>query len=437
MNAVIFIFLVVAASLIFFLPRRQVLLPILIGTLYFGCYLQIEIGPTHFTITRILIVLGLLRVMAKREHLAGGWNGLDRAMLFWAVWAVFSGFFHVPGTLVFRLGMELDTFGAYLLFRILIQDSEDMVNLCQVVCIIFLPLGMAMVYEKLTGKNSFAMLGGAPGGAELRDGHFRARGPFIHQILAGTVGAVCLPLAFFMWRQKRALALTGMIATCAIVYASGSSGPILTVLAVCFAMALWMIQDHLRLIRWLAVLMVFIMAMIMNDPVYYILARINITGGSTGWHRAALIDGAIKHFGDWWIIGTDYTRDWMPTGIEANADNTDITNHFLLMGVWGGMPLMLLFIWVLTVAFRRVGRELKMQARMPVEKRFLIWILGSILFADVVTFMSISYFDQQTSIFLYLLLAAISSICVTTAVKSPIEGAESRQSDNVHAAEMA
>jgi hypothetical protein len=292
-----------------------------------------------------------------------------------------------------------------------------------------------MVLEKLTGKNSFAMLGGAPGDTELRNGHFRARGPFIHQIFAGTVGAVCLPLAFYMWRQKRGLALAGMAATCAIVYASGSSGPIMTVLAACFAIALWMIQNHLRLIRWLAVLMVIILAMIMNDPVYYILARINITGGSTGWHRAALIDGAIKHFGNWWLVGTDYTRDWMPTGIEANANNTDITNHFLLMGVWGGMPLMLLFIWVLTVAFRLVGRELKMQAQAPVERRFLIWILGSILFADVVTFMSISYFDQQTSIFLYLLLATIGSICITTAVKLPVEGVEDREQDNIHAAE--
>jgi hypothetical protein len=255
--------------------------------------------------------------------------------------------------------------------------------------------------------------------------------------MAGSVGAVCFPLAFYMWQQKRMLALVGMAATCAIVYASGSSGPIMTVLAVCFAMALWMIQNHLRLIRWLAVLMVIILAMIMNDPVYYILARINITGGSTGWHRAALIDGAIKHFDNWWLVGTDYTRDWMPTGIEANANNTDITNHFLLMGVWGGMPLMLLFIWVLTVAFRMVGRELKMQAQAPVGRRFLIWILGSILFADVVTFMSISYFDQQTSIFLYLLLAAIGSICITKAVELPVDGVEDREQDNVHAAETA
>jgi hypothetical protein len=149
----------------------------------------------------------------------------------------------------------------------------------------------------------------------------------------------------------------------------------------------------------------------MNDPVYYLLARIDLTGGSTGWHRAALIDGAFNHFSTWWLAGTDYTRDWMPTGIPANDANTDITNHFLAMGVWGGLPLMFLFIWVLIVAFRAVGKALRSRETAPPQHQFLIWTLGSILFGHATTFFSISYFDPQSSVFLYFGLAAIGSIC--------------------------
>ena len=43
----------------------------------------------------------------------------------------------------------------------------------------------------------------------------------------------------------------------------------------------------------------------------------------------------------------------MPTGIHANEFHTDITNHFLQMGVLGGLPLLLVFVLVLIAAFRR------------------------------------------------------------------------------------
>jgi hypothetical protein len=155
--------------------------------------------------------------------------------------------------------------------------------------------------------------------------------------------------------------------------------------------------------------LVVVLNFIMKDPVYYLLARIDITGGSTGWHRAALIESAIKHSGDWWLGGTDYTRDWMPTGVTWSGNHTDITNHYIQMGVTGGMPLMLLFIGVLLVGFSTVGKALRLSRKAPVEHRFLLWTLGSILFGHVTTFFSVTYFDQSV-VFLYFLLATISSL---------------------------
>src|ERR1017187_4010598 len=107
--------------------------------------------------------------------------------------------------------------------RVLMRQFEDLVLVCKMICVLLIPLGAAMMFEKLTGKNFFEFLGGAPGMAELRNGHFRARGPFIHQIFAGTVGAVCMPMALVLWRQERKLALAGLAASAIIVVASGSS----------------------------------------------------------------------------------------------------------------------------------------------------------------------------------------------------------------------
>src|SRR5208282_3215775 len=98
---------------------------------------------------------------------------------------------------------------------------------------------------------------------------------------------------------------------------------------VLFAMALWKIRSHLRVLRWLTVFFLIVLNFIMNDPVYFLMARIDITGGSTGYFRAQLIRSAIVHLNEWLMAGTDYTLHCMATGISANADHTDMTNHYL------------------------------------------------------------------------------------------------------------
>jgi hypothetical protein len=163
------------------------------------------------------------------------------------------------------------------------------------------------------------------------------------------------------------------------------------------------------MLRWAAVFLIISLEWVMKDPVYFLMARIDITGGSTGWHRAALLQGAIEYLNEWWLAGTDYTRHWMPTGIPANEFHTDITNHYLLMGVFGGLPLMLLFIWVIFAAFGIVSKALLLNQNAPIERQFLIWTLGSILFAHVTNFFSIAYFDQSV-VFLDLLFASIGAL---------------------------
>jgi hypothetical protein len=147
----------------------------------------------------------------------------------------------------------------------------------------------------------------------------------------------------------------------------------------------------------------------MKDPVYFLLARIDLTGGSTGWHRAALIQASIQHLSEWWLGGTDYTRNWMPTGVYWSKNHTDITNYFIQMGVYGGLPLMILFIGVICSSFAVIGKLMRKYPNAPLKDRYLLWVLGSILFGHVSTFFSVSYFDQ-TVVFFYLLIASISSL---------------------------
>ena len=419
MNIFGFLFTLITSALMLRLPRNWAPLPFLMAASYVTLGQQLEVGPMHLPVIRVLIAIGLLRVNMNGERVARGMNSLDRAMILWAIWCVCSLVFHTPDVLIFRLGILYDALGIYYLFRVFIQGFEDVRTVFKIVCLLLLPVAMEMLVEKFKGINLFSAIGFGVASVNTTHGHFRAQGPFGHAILAGNVGAVCLPMALYFWREQRKLALVGITATAAMVFASGSSGPVMTTLAVVAALAIWKFRAYLRVIRWILVLLPIGLSFLMKDPPYYLLARIDITGGSTGYFRARLIESAVEHLNEWWLAGTDYTRHWMPSGIPANGNHTDMTNYYLQMGVWGGLLLMLLFIWVLIVAFKRVGKGLQVNKKAPFDRQFLVWTLGSILVGHATTFVSISYFDQ-TFVFLYLVLACIGSLKILQPAAAPI-----------------
>lgn len=411
MNAYGIIFLVFTAALLLLLPRRWAALPLLIGACYIIRQQGIELGPFHFTMIRILVAVGAARIVLRGERLAGGMNAMDRLMLAWSAWLLVSSAFHddPSAALIYRLGVAYDALGIYFLLRIFCQSLDDVVWLCRATAILLLPIALEMIYEKLTVTNLFSVLGEGSVSAAIRDGKIRARGPFAHPILAGTVGAVCLPLIVPLWRQHRRAVIIGTAACLVMVLTSTSSGPILSTMAAIGALYMWHYRGRMRLVRWLAVMSYIALDLIMKDSAYFVMARIDLTGSSTGWHRAKLIQSAIAHLPEWWLGGTDYTRHWMPTGVMWSADHTDITNHYLHMGVIGGLPLMVLFIAILVKGFAVVGRILRQSNGLPQSYRFMVWALGASLFAHAVTFISVSYYDQSF-LFIYLSLALISSM---------------------------
>jgi phage shock protein PspC (stress-responsive transcriptional regulator) len=382
----------------------------------------VEVGPFHFTIIRIIIATGLARVLIGGERLAGGMNSLDWLMLVWAACAMASSFFHKDSSeaLVFRLGLVYNACGIYFLLRIYCQSLDDVEKLCIFTAILLIPVAMEMLYEHVAFHNLFSVLGGVPEIPQIREGRIRAFGPFTHPILAGTVGAVCLPLMVGIWQRHRNIAFSGIAACLTMVVASGSSGPIMSVIAAIASLFMWHHREKMRLIRWLVVITYIFLEAIMKVPAYYIIWRLNVAGGSTGYYRAALIDSALKHLNEWWMAGTDYTRHWMPSGVSWSPDHVDITNEYLIMGVIGGLPLMFLFIAILTKGFSFVGQTQKQPSDLPAESQFMTWALGAALFAHTVTFVSVSYFDQSF-LFIYLTFAAIGSAYSSTVAAQSVD----------------
>jgi hypothetical protein len=417
MNAIGLSFTLVASALLLALPRRFAAVPLLLGVAYMTRGQELEIGPAHFTVVRLLVAVGFVRVLVRREHLANGMNAVDRWLLAWSVVLVGTSAFHASDAWVYRSGLVWTELGCYFLLRIFLSDCHDVVRVFKTTCLMLAPVAVLMLMEKATRQNAFGPLGGVNQLALVRDGLVRASGPFAHPILAGTVGATCIGMALCLWRQHRKHALLGVFGGSGIVAASTSSGPVLMAGFIALALLLWPLRRLMALIRWLFALGILALAAVMNDPVYFLIARIDITGSSQGYFRAQLIRSSIEHLDEWWLAGTDYTRHWMATGMYANNTHTDITNHILAQGVMGGLLLMFLFVAMLVAAFRGVGRALRESQAAPKHQQFVAWTLGALLFGYVVNFTSISLFDQSI-VFFYLILAGIGAVRATVAATS-------------------
>jgi hypothetical protein len=417
MNAVGATFLSLAVIAQLALPRRLAILPLLAAYACMPRGQSLELLDIRFTIVRVLVVVGIVRILMRQERLAGGWSRVDTFWVLWAACLATTSAFHAPEFLLFRFGLIWEYLGCYFLARIFLQDLEDVVRLFRLSCILVVPAAVGMLVEKMTGENPFAFLGGIPVVSDVRESGIRASGPFAHALLAGTVGASVVAMAICLWHRNKVVSLVGLTASLSIVYASGSSGPVMMMASVLLALLSWNFRFHLQAHRQTILIMgiaaVLLLDVIMRDPFYFVMARIDITGGSTGWHRAQLIKASIEQLHEWWLVGTDYTRHWMPTGIPANAIHTDITNFYISLGVSGGLPLMVLFILVIWATFRAIGKAIRRSDLREPEK-FVAWTLGAILFGHVINFLGCSLFDQSMFSFLVIPAAAVTCWRCTT-----------------------
>lgn len=406
MNAAGAIFTLVAVLLQLALPRRLAIVPLLLTFAWMTRGQVLDVGSANFTVMRIVICAGFLRVLLRGERPAHGVNAVDTWLLIWAAWLVAVVPFHADGAFVFRIGLIGDYLGGYFLARIFLRSPQDVELSFKLLSVCFVPVAISMVVEKVSGYNPFFALGGVHELAEIRNGKIRASGPYAHPILGGTVGAALMAMAMCLWRTHRASALLGLAAGVTMVIACNSSGPILMELFVVLGLLMWNFRQHLSALRWSVVAGLLALAAAMRDPVYFVIAKIDLAGGSTGWHRAQLIRSSIEHLDEWWLTGTDRTRHWMPTGIVGNTQDADITNHYLQMGVWGGLPLMLIFCIALLMAFRAIGRAARSTEGHATGARPQCWFIGAALFGYVMSFLSISLFDQSNFGFMLLLAAA-------------------------------
>ena len=389
------------------LPRKWALVPVIILICYMTMGERVIVVGLNFTMIRILTLVGWIRILIRGELKSVKLNPIDKALIWFAIsgmviyvlqWQTFDA-------VKYEFGQVYNALGMYFLFRFLVRDMDDCLRVFKIAAVFIIPLAASMVVERMTGRNAFAEFGGVSPITGIRDGVLRCQGPFAHPVLAGTFGATLFPLFVALWRSKghRLLSFLAILSSGAMVITSGSSGPVGTLLAGLLALGCWPHRKHMSTIRSGILVAVVGLEIVMKAHVWFLLARVGIFSGSTGHHRAYLIDRALANLDDWWLLGTRSTVAW-----DEYYNLFDITNQYLVYGADGGLITMLLFILVIVRCFGAVGLTVRALDEKSRELQFCVWALGAVLFSHVVTFLSVSYFDQNF-VNWYLLLAMIST----------------------------
>ena len=139
--------------------------------------------------------------------------------------------------------------------------------------------------------------------------------------------------------------------------------------------------------------------LVMNAPVWSLIARIDLTGSSSGYHRYMLVDNCIRHFSDWWLLGYKYYDTW-------GWDMWDLCNQFVVVALTGGLLTLVFYIAIFKRSFGAIGTARK-QVNGDRAQEWLLWCLGVDLFANVVAHFGINYM-AQLMMSLFPLLACIS-----------------------------
>jgi len=434
-NLIGFLFIAVMGIMILFLPRRFAALPVIMTACYITLGQMVGVGPLHFSMMRIIIFFGCFRVILRKEFQAITFNSIDKIIVLYVFTSAIIYYLLRKDAEAFinSLGFAYNALGLYFIFRAIVRDVSDCYVIFKMLAFVMVPLAFSMVIEKATGRNFFSIFGGVPEFTVVREGRLRCQGAFSHPILAGTLGATSIPFFIALWVKGtgyKFAAIIGLISATIITVTPSSSGPVTAYAVVIIGLFMWRVRDNMRMIRWVALFMLIALHMVMKAPVWALIGRLSEVIGGGGWHRVELIDATISHFNEWWLLGTDYTRHWMPTGVTWSEKHTDITNYFIAIAIHGGLLSLVLFVASLVYCFKIIGVRMKDIDPADFPLKFTVWCLGVSLFSHIASFISVSYFDQII-VFWYLLLAMIAALPVNSATTNYSPGLNENSSCSI------
>src|SRR5579872_4753984 len=363
LHPVVALAVLVAGLMILLAPKQKALAAFLAAAILIPTDQVLVIGALHFPTLRILALLGFARILraqvgSKQRVFGGGMTKIDSVVVLFSFFTAVNGIllWQDAAALIKQMGDIVSLLGTYFLLRSLVRDDSDVNVALKTFAVIAVIVAGVMTYELATGHNPYALLGGARASTYAdvmeREDRARAGACFGHPILAGTFGAILLPLFVSLWwrgREFRKYAVIGVLACTVVTITSGSSTPIMAYAAGILALCLWPVRAWMRALRWGIVAALVSLHVAMKAPVWNLIARMDLVGGSSGEHRYQLVNMCIVHFWDWWLVGTKSNGDW-------GWGMWDTCNQYVAVSEYSGLIPLILLLAMIVYGFKFLGR---------------------------------------------------------------------------------
>ncbi len=392
-------------------------LPILIVLCDISNAQRITIAGLDFPFSRLLVITVWLRIFIRQELEGFKFCKADMLLLMWLMARTF-----VYGlqwgdrqAVILQLGSAFTTCGFYFMARVFIRDIEDIKQFGRQLALIALPTAIFFAIEWVTARNYFSIFGGVELFSRIREGRLRCTGAFTHPLIAGYFWGVAIPFMATLFDSKgwhRKIAYTGISSALMIVVSTASSTPILGLFAFGLGWCFYFIRSLILYIILGTTLTIGVLHIYMRAPVWHLISRINVIGGSTGAHRYRLINAFLTNVSDWFFLGYKYTGNW-GYGLD------DVTNEFIVQGVRGGIVTLVLFVIFMGYVMALLQRRTR-QASEVFSERFVTWNIWAALFMQGCIFFALAIFGQAALMFYLTLGTAVSlSLCAVAVPEKP------------------
>jgi hypothetical protein len=352
-----------AAVLVLLLPPRYGILVFLAVLLCYPDYLRIIVFGCTVSTGRLVVIALLIRCLLDEQLRRGfRWTKLDTLIIAAnAVYMLAFGCNHADSLVAgikYQSGVMVDTTFAYFSARLIINNRAVLIHFVKGAATILVVMALLGAYEAVTTKSPYnglmkyyfyadrrpvmskfedqeVFIGH---GQEERYGFFRAQGPHGHPIIFGASFALLLPLVWKLFYHTRWKSLRAPV--CGVIVVGGASSVSSTPFTGLFAALAGLAFERFK--RWGKHLFVlFILSCVFLEfytgrpHFYYVfLGRMSLQPG-TGYDRGRLIDAAIKHLPEYWLIGYGGEPGW---GREVSyTDYTDVTVHYVALAVMYGV----------------------------------------------------------------------------------------------------
>lgn len=395
---------------IIFIRRENLVVPLVVAMCFLPADISIKVATLDFYALRIVAIIGLLKVLFSEQHEPIKTNTIDYLFIGYnvlgsVIYIIASQNF--TGAVINRSGVLVDTVILYIVLRNSVQSKESIHVLIKTFVVCILLLLPFVIFEFFSARNLFSILG--RDSIAIRNGEIRVACTFSHSILFGSFAAALLPV---MWAQYK-ISKSNAALLCALcclfyVYASSSSGPVIVAAAAIFFLLFFPWKHYSSTLAWFMAGAVLFIHFVRESPFWhFIYVRITVNPSSTGYHRYMLVNAAIKEFSEWWLLGYGdsgprWHIDYWP---YTHATFTDVTNHYLLEGVRGGIFTMILLIALCIKSMQALARH--SLAQEDLNEQWLWWGFTVMMICHCITFLSVAYFGQITM--LYTLTVALAA----------------------------